>query len=252
MIFENGIIYSTKLKQCKELIHGISARAFGNQSFLNGKVSEEKTARNRKNFLSWLKIDLGRIVNIQLIHGNNIYDVKESDVGKGSKSGANLIPKTDGLITNILNIYLMVTVADCLPILFYEPSKKVVGIAHVGWHGTWQKISEAMVIKMTHRYGCHPENIISFIGPSIGPCHYEVKEDVASNFKEDFLVRREDKIFLDLWQANKYQLIRQGLKEENIELSHECTACHTYLYSSYRLEGETKYIAMAAVIGLRK
>lgn len=252
MIFESGIIFSTKLWQYKNLIHGISTKAYGNQSFLNSKFSEEETVKNREKFLSDIGIKLEKIVNVQLVHGNSIYDVKKSDAGRGARSRNSLIPQTDGLITNVPDIYLMVTVADCLPILFYEPTKKVVGIAHAGWRGTTERVTEKMIQKMAQDYGCKKEEIIVFCGPAIGPCHYEIQQDVASQFNKDFQAVRNEKTYLDLLGANKSQLLENGIKMENIEFSNECTACHPYLYSSYRMEGESKYIAMAAVIGLRK
>lgn len=252
MIFDNGIVFSKKLSQYKELAHGISAKIFGNQSFLNGKFSERATVENREKFLSYLGVKLDRIVNVHLVHGSNIYDAKESDAGQGARTMQSLIPSTDALITNIPNIFLMVTIADCLPILFYEPSKRVIAIAHAGWKGTTERIAEKMIRKMVGDYGCDEQKIIVFIGPAIGPCHYEIKDDVASQFKKDFLVYRDGKTFLDLLKASRQQLLENGIKEENIELANECTACHPYLYSSYRKEGEGKYIAMAAVIGLKK
>lgn len=252
MIIQNGIVFSEKLLKFDYLqVHGMSMRFYGNQSFLNGHYEEKETKENRVNFLNLLDVNLIDVVNPALIHGSNILDVKRADRGKGAFVKRNMIKEIDGLITKYPETYLMVTVADCLPIFFFEPNEKVVGLIHAGWKGTYERITEKMVVKMTREYTCNPKNIIIFIGPSIGPCHYEVKEDVASKFDERSLVKRNEKTYLDLWKANKDQLLVNGVREKNIELAGECTACHLDRYSSYRMEGENWYIAMAAVIGIK-
>lgn len=252
MFIKNGIVFSDKLSKFDDiLVHGMSTRFYDNLSFLNGRFASIKTRGNRKRFLAHLNIELSSIVNVFLTHGTNIYDVTLTDLGKGAYYRKTLIPNTDGLITKEKGVYLMVTIADCLPIFFFEPNKKVVSIIHAGWKGTVERISEKMVMKMARHYECKSENIIVFIGPSIGPCHYEVKDDITSQFDKKFLTKKGDGIYLDLWQANVQQLLESGVKESNIELARECTVCHLDRYSSYRAEGENKYIAMAAVIGMK-
>jgi len=101
-----------------------------------------------------------------------------------------------------------------------------------------QMIVAKTVLKMKEVYGCNPENIIAGIAPSIGACCYEVGEDVAEHFFgiSEGVTKKEDKYMLDLAYINKYQLLRCGLKEENIEMSDICTACEVDKYFSYRKE----------------
>jgi YfiH family protein len=102
----------------------------------------------------------------------------------------------------------MVLQADCVPILFYDPNKKVIGIAHAGWKGTVSKIARNTVNAMNKNYNSKPKDIIAGIGPAIGPCCYEVKLDVVKKVEKsldngkEIIIVRDGKYYLDLWKAN--------------------------------------------------
>jgi len=149
--------------------------------------------------------------------------------------------EADAIITNKPEVTLMMRFADCVPILFYEPKKQVVGIAHAGWQGTVKKIASATVTAMQIRYGCNPADIWAGIGPSIGPDHYEVGADVVKQIRESFgafsenlLVSVNGRTHLNLWLANKRALNESGVSE--IDISGECTACHLEDWYSHRGE----------------
>ncbi|MCC6985263.1 MAG: peptidoglycan editing factor PgeF, partial [Anaerolineales bacterium] len=138
-------------------------------------------------------------------------------------------------------VSLFMRFADCVPLLFHDPVKKVVGIAHAGWMGTVKGVAEVSVKAMQERYGSKPGDIVAGIGPSIGVDHYEVGGEVADQFRgkfesdsEKILQTRDGRIYLDLWTANALQLQNAGV--EQIQISGLCTACHLDDWYSHRAE----------------
>jgi polyphenol oxidase len=154
-------------------------------------------------------------------------------------------PRTDATITNLPGICLMVMVADCVPIVLFDPVKKVSAVIHAGWRGTVHKITSNTIHSMVGHFGCDPADILAGIGPSIGPCCYEVGEDVLEfvtqsfGTTKDYLIRKHDtsKPFFDLWYANQKQLTDYGVKAGNIEISKLCTKCHSDIFFSSRDSG---------------
>lgn len=146
----------------------------------------------------------------------------------------------DGLISNNPGIPLMLRFADCVPILFYDPVQQAVGLAHAGWRGTVGKVVTNTVIAMRDAFGTDPADLISVIGPSIGPCCYEIGSDVHGRVNSAFpdtaqlLLQQNGALHLDLWQANAHQLRELGLKQ--IEIANICTADHTNDFYSWRRE----------------
>lgn len=149
--------------------------------------------------------------------------------------------KADIILTDNPDVTLFMRFADCVPILAYDPLKRVVAIAHAGWMGTVRDVAGATIKAMRERYGVHPKDVIACIGPSIGPDHYEVREDVAAQAERTFgndsslmLPRSNGRIHFDLWRANQYLLERAGVNR--IELASICTACNTDDWFSHRAE----------------
>lgn len=147
-------------------------------------------------------------------------------------------PDCDGLVTNKKNIALALNFADCVPLIFYDPIKKVIGSAHAGWRGTAAKIGLKTIEKMIKHFGCKPGDIIALVGPCIGECCFEVKDDVkekllstiANNYHSDVCKNNN----LDLKLINKFQLLANGLKK--IDVCEYCTSCKNELFFSYRKE----------------
>jgi len=149
--------------------------------------------------------------------------------------------KADIILTDKPEVTLFMRFADCVPIMFHDPNKGVIGISHAGWMGTVRNVAGATVNAMCNEYGSNPSDIVACIGPSIGPDHYEVGDDVISQasqlFGEDsklVLQPREQKIHFDLWKANHLLLEKAGVTK--IELAGICTACHTNDWFSHRAE----------------
>lgn len=161
---------------------------------------------------------------------------------------------TDALITNIPNIAIGLNFADCVPIIFYDESKKVVACAHAGWRGTVQQIGIKTVQKMIERYNSKPEDIIALIGASIGKCCFEVKEDVMEKIKNSIPQKfHTEEVFsdnkVDLKLVNKIQLSNFGIKK--IDVCENCTSCSNDLFYSYRKENG-KCARHSAIIMLKE
>ncbi len=145
----------------------------------------------------------------------------------------------DAVITSRKKLLIGVLVADCVPVLIYDPENEVVGAVHAGWRGTATEILRNTINAMGQKYGSVPEDILIAIGPCIRQCSYEVdgsvKEAVQSVTGEgDYYVRRGDKYMIDLSAANKVQAISSGIQNENIWQSADCTFCNPDRFYSYR------------------
>ena len=154
----------------------------------------------------------------------------------------------DAMITDKKGIMLCVHTADCVPIVFLDPIKKVVGIAHSGWVGSSKKIAGKTITKMIREFNCSPENIICCLGPYNHSCCYEVGADVLEKFRENFsedeckklfAEKNDGKFMLDLGLAVSMSLISEGISEKNIFDSGHCTF-HTDEFSSWRRTGDYK------------
>jgi YfiH family protein len=150
--------------------------------------------------------------------------------------------KADAILTDRSTVTLFMRFGDCVPVLLYDPIRKVVGIAHAGWQGTVKKTVSATVSTMTTTYGSQPGDILAAIGPSIAAHHYQVGPEVVNQvelaFKADatrLLMKETDgQTTLDLWAANRLVLEQAGVTQ--IEIAGICTACHTQDWYSHRAE----------------
>jgi len=187
------------------------------------------------------------LVQIRQIHSKNVIIADQAMDG---------IYHGDAIITNKPGLILLMRFADCVPIILYDPILKITGIAHAGWKGTVQEISLVTVRQMEEKFGCKPSDLIVGIGPSIGPDHYSVGEEVISAIKQAFpgkwnqiLINSRDGVKLDLWKANQISLEKAGVT--SIEISDICTGCHTDEWFSHRAEnGRTG--RFAAVVSLKQ
>ena len=202
---------------------------------LHTKEEPNKILQNRK-FLKQNFPNMNFVVANQT-HSSNIHIVtKNQEIGWEKQEEA--IENCDALITNLPNIMLTILTADCVPILLLDPKQKVVSAIHAGWKGTEQDIVFKTVEKMKEKFNSNPSDIIAGVAPSIGKCCYEVDWNVAQHFKniDNAYKKVGNKYMLDLPHINKTQLLKAGVKEENIELSNVCTACEVEHYFSYRKE----------------
>ena len=147
--------------------------------------------------------------------------------------------RADGLMTSNPDVTLVQRFGDCVPVILYDPVCKVVAVYHAGWKGTVDNICAETIRNMRKLYGTDPRDLIAGIGPSIGPDHFEVKEDVAGPFRKAFGDRygqisdhSENRIRINLWEANRMLLEDQGVRK--IEVGEICTVCHKDEWFSHR------------------
>lgn len=190
--------------------------------------------------------DLGNrvIISAGLIHKNKVVIV--DNISKDE-----IIPDCDALITDQNKYLLTVTVADCLPIYFYDHNKKVIALAHAGWRGVVSKIAGEVINQFINHYHSDLSDVKVFIGPHIKDCHFEVKNDVVGQFKISDSIVRDRKIYINLSRAVKDQFIKLGVFGDNISISQECTYCLTDKYFSFRRDNPKEIEAMVAYIGLK-
>jgi YfiH family protein len=144
-------------------------------------------------------------------------------------------------------VALVITIADCVPILLFDPIQKAIGAVHAGWRGTANAIVKRALYMMQEEFKTDPELVLVFIGPSAGVCCYEVSEEVAVNFENKIVPYNTGKIFIDLKKENASQLKQLGVVAGNIEISTHCTICEKHLFHSYRRDGKNAGRMMAVI-----
>lgn len=205
-----------------------------------------KSLINRKKFFEKLNLSPDNIVLAGLIHKDNITIVDGKNIGQK-------IENTDGLITSTPNVILAITVADCLPIYFFDKQNNIIGLAHAGWRGVEQKIAVKILKTMESRFDTDPKNVFVKIGPHIKNCHFEIKDDVKEKFKEykNFVKDIGGTMFLDLASVVSKQLKEEGVASENINVTDECTSCSPEKYYSFRRDHPKQVEAMIAYVVMK-
>lgn len=204
---------------------------------LGGSVGDDpaRVAANRERVFTAMGRRADSIHDVWLTHGTDAA-YAEHPLPLSAPS-----PRADILFTDNPEVTLFMRFGDCVPILLYDPVRRVVGIAHAGWLGTLRGVCGAAIEGMKARYGSDPKNVLAAIGPSIGVDHYEVGAEVVAQFREKYpqdadeiLQKNGGGFHLDLWKSNFKQLRRAGV--EQIQISELCTACHLDDWYSHRAE----------------
>ncbi len=212
--------------------------------------SRENLINNYKSVCSLIGADYKRAVLSKQTHTSNIRIVTEDDAGKGLFLPSDIYD-TDGLVTNVKNLPIVIFYADCVPILLYSKDGGCVACVHAGWRGTVLEIAAKAVEIMSNDFGANPGEILAAIGPSIGKCHFETGIEVAAEFKEypECVEYKNDKAYIDLWAVNTKILTRAGLLGENIFCAETCTVCNTDKFFSHRgLGADTGRMALIAML----
>jgi len=258
--------------------HGGSSRAYGKASLNLGFTPNDQRAavtKNRGAFVAAVTRGSKRaweLTNLRQVHSDLIHCVSQ----------ASEHPLTgDGLITNTPGLLLAVLTADCLPVIVVDPKHRAVGVFHAGWRGTVKRIVEKGVGEMRKHFGSDPAQLRAAIGPGIRNCCYQVGPDVKDTFQAQFAYGAElfretkerheiherypllfltarapghselpKKIFLDLAEANRRQLLDAGVSARNISDLWMCTSCKPELFFSHRAE-KGKTGRMMAAVGIR-
>lgn len=226
------------------LLHFVSSAAYDLGFPEEGKKVD--TFGNRCRLAEAVGIRPEQFVFAQQIHSCRVAIVGDKEAGRGVRERESRLPETDGMITDCRQMCLVVMAADCVPVLLFDREKLVIGAVHAGWRGTIGGIAAVAVQQMQESFGCRGENIIAGIGPSIGKCCFEVGGEVAERFYLKFgpsgevvgKAETSGKYRIDLWEANRLDLLEAGLKAENIEVAGLCTFCHPEEFFSYRHSGK--------------
>lgn len=216
---------------------GVSASPWSGLN-LGGNVGDEPKSvrRNHELMYATLGVDGERACSVWQVHG------KDAIIAERPAHGRRWIARADAMVTDQRDTPLSMRFADCVPLLFRDPIRGVIGMAHAGWRGTVQGVGAATVALMQAAYGSKPADIQAGIGPSIGPDRYQVGEEVVTAVEQYFgpvngLLRRDPTdgtAYLDLWASNALDLQRAGV--EQIEVAAICTASNTDEFFSHRAE----------------
>jgi YfiH family protein len=280
-----AILDASSLAGIPWLVHGFSTRLGGSSRAYAGSAlnlgfsqhdSRSAVERNRAAFLGELGVVQGKkswpLLTLRQIHSDLIHRVN---------TAAEHPLVGDGLITDTPGLLLAIQTADCLPVIVVDPKQRAAGVFHAGWRGTVARIVEKGLGAMRLQFGTRARDCRAAIGPGVHSCCYEVGPEVREQFRSQFAyaerlfheVQESDpvrekypllfltarapghselpkKIFLDLVEANRRQLLAWGVQAKNIAQSPLCTSCRTDLLFSYRAEkGLTG--RMMAVVGIR-
>ena len=198
--------------------------------------NKEHVDRNHELLAEAMGYKVSKIVHMRQVHGNGVFRV-DSDYDYS------FVPECDALITDLPETPLMVMVADCIPILFFDPDHNAIAAVHAGRSGLFKGVIPATIQAMKEAYGTCPENLFACLGGSIHACCYEVGEEIVAETRRlglDFaVVSRKGRWYLDNIAIADRQLEAAGIKQEHIEMMTVCTGCQSDTLFSYRKENQT-------------
>ncbi len=231
-------------KKFYEITFGFITKAGGEKSELfhfNMSYSvgdkKENVDENRAQFFKKLELSSVAVAYQKQVHEDKI-SVVETDGNCG---------ESDALITTKNNLGLAISTADCPAIFIYDRRKKIICGVHSGWRGTSKRILEKVVLKLTDQFNSNPADLYCYITPSISQVNYEVSEEVAEQFNEQDLCKKDGRYFLDLAGANYRMLINCGVKGSQIQVSQLCTFEFSSVFHSYRRWGKESGRALAVI-----
>lgn len=204
---------------------------------VGGTVGDDpvNVVENRRRAFNAVGLDPDSRYDVWQVHGNEVA------IAESPRPSQQPYHRADALITDHTEVSLFMRFADCVPILLADPKHKAVGLVHAGWKGTVNAVVRSTVAEMIHRYNTRPSDLLAAIGPSIGPDHYQIGEDVAALVRQVFAEETnavlhviEGQMHFDLWTANRIHLQQEGIHQ--IEVAGLCTACCVNEFYSHRAE----------------
>lgn len=219
---------------------------------VGGTVGDEthRVRENRLRSFSALGRSLKSMFDVWQVHSADVV------IANSPRPADKPHQKADVILTRNPAVTLYMRFADCVPVFLFDPVQGAVALVHAGWLGTVRGAARVAVQAMQAEFGSRPGDLLAAIGPSIGPDHYQVGEDVLEQVRlafgagaEGLIAHRQGKSFLDLWASNQLQLEQAGVRK--IEVAGLCTACHTADWFSHREEkGRTgRFGALIALPG---
>ena len=255
------------------LTHGVTYRYGGvsDGSFdsfnmgLHVGDTPEAVAENRKRLAQVLGVDSHRLTCGEQVHGVGVTRVIQELVGRGAFSWDDSIPDSDAIHTNLVNVPLLLLVADCVPVLIYDAVHHAVAVVHAGWRGAIAHIVERTIDSMHEAYGTLSGDCYLFIGPSIGADSFEVSEEIAEQFRQDMralglsqvdeVVRYIQRVgqptptpHVDLKGYIAACVVQEGVPLKQVAVSSTDTMITDGCYSYRRDQGRTGRMAMFAVL----
>jgi YfiH family protein len=208
----------------------------------------KRVVENRRRLFSVMDRDPDSLFDVWQIHSARYVIAREPRMNRPYH-------QADAILTKVPGLTLLMRFADCVPIMLLDPSQHVIGLVHAGWLGTVRGVVQSAVQGMVDNFNSDPADILAGLGPSIGPDHYEIGDDVVSKIREihkdnaaRYLRTHHASVYFDLWAANHDQLQDMGVG--HIEVAEICTACHIEDWYSHRAEeGHTG--RFGALIGIK-
>ena len=248
---KDGVVYYTfpAFDEIPFVRHGFSTRLGGvsegiyasmNLSFTRGD-EDERVRENFRRLCGAIGVPAQQTVVSAQEHHTNLHVCTEADCGRGVTRERGYTD-IDGLLTDRTGVVLCTQYADCVPLFFVDPVRRAVATSHAGWRGTVARIGAVTVERMCREYGCKRENILAAVGPSIGPCCFEVDAPVQQAFaaldEADGCIRPAGaKFYIVLWAVNRRILEAAGVPAAHITVTDLCTRCHPDVFWSHRAAG---------------
>ncbi|MGI6453945.1 MAG: peptidoglycan editing factor PgeF [Syntrophomonadaceae bacterium] len=237
---------------------GVSAPPYSSMNLgLHVGDRKEDVMENRRRWTAVFDGKISDMVCCEQVHGRQIGIVKRTDRGRGAYELESVLPGLDGMICNEAGMLLAAFFADCLPIYFFDPHKRVIGIAHAGWKGTLGRIAASTVTAMEKAFASKPQNIWVFLGPGIKACCFVIQDDLVEKVYDELreidgiISNKNGRLTWDLRLTNRRILLSSGIREKNIIDCDLCTSCHLDKFFSYRNE-QSITGRMCAIIGLKR
>jgi YfiH family protein len=222
-----------ELRRASGLRHAFSTRPM-NIAPRNGADAAHRAAQRRTMVADW-GLEPARLCYCQQVHETRLA-VAEDECASGPLTAC------DGVVTAEAGRPLMTFSADCPLVLVWDPVRRVLGLVHASWRCTVARLTGGLVELMGARFGCRGADLQAGIGPSAGPCCYQVQQDVYQAARElpgreQCFLRRGGRLYFDLWEASRIQLLAAGVPADRIDSAATCTLCHNDVFYSYRREG---------------
>lgn len=195
---------------------------------------------NRRRVARALKFNANRLVAAQQVHSDAVAIVVRGDAGRGARDYASAIPATDALVTNVRELPLALFVADCAPVFLFDPRRRVIALAHVGWRGATAGLLLRTIEAMMWSFQCEPRDLVAVVGPHIGACCYEVGDEVASEFRvrcAEAVRKGHAKPLVSLANAIRHDLVTSNISASRIVVDPPCTKCNSSVFFSHRASG---------------
>lgn len=227
--------HSKLLNSVTNVTHLFTTKVHGNLAF-HVHDNPAQVVKNHNALAKELHYDKSSLIHMKQIHSSRVHIVTNEDNFTNPR-------ECDALITNKKNTPLMVMVADCSPILFYDSTKKVIAVAHAGREGAFKNIVQNTLKSMYENFQSQMKDILVSIGPSIKQCCYEVGRELYNEVQKENLdysiTLQEGHYYLDISSILKKQLLTSGILLKHIEIADECTCCNHKTYNSYRGDSST-------------